>query len=124
MNTNEIKSLIRRRRSQMLIHSCLYYEMDDSIVSDHEWQMWADELEKLQSEHKDCCAIGFFDFEFRDWSGATGNHLPLRDPWVSGKAKQVLGLHQKYKNGELKQSDEVVIKAKEEDDNSIFRFMS
>lgn len=77
----------------MLIHSCMYYEMDESIVSDHKWQEWADELENLQTANPDQCKIEFFDFEFKDWTGATGNHLPLRDPWVVGKTKQILRIH-------------------------------
>ena len=80
----------------MLIHSCLYYEMDESIISDHQWQEWADELEKLQKENPDDCKINFFDFEFKDWTGATGNHLPLRDPWVWSKAKYILEINEKY----------------------------
>jgi len=96
--TVDVKSKIRQRRSQMLIHSCLYYEMDESIVSDHEWQEWADELEQLQTNNPEQCKIDFFDFEFRDWTGGTGNHLPLRDPWVSAKAKQILRIHNERTN--------------------------
>jgi len=92
MNAKEIESLIRRRRAQMLIHSCIYYELDESVISDHVWQGWADELTQLQTGYPEHCKIGFFDFEFRDWTGATGNHLPLRDPWVSSKARYILDI--------------------------------
>lgn len=77
----------------MLIHSCLYYELDESIVSDHKWQEWADELEKLQREHPQDCKIGFFDREFYDWSGTTGAHLNHRHPWTMAKAKRILEYH-------------------------------
>jgi hypothetical protein len=90
------QELIRRRRAQMLIHSCIYYELNDNIVSDDTWQSWADELEQLQSKEKDI-EIGFYDSEFRDWTGATGNHLPHRDPWVKSKAKYILEIHEKSK---------------------------
>ena len=96
-DTDTIKALIRRRRAQMLIHSCLYYEMSESIVSDHQWQAWADELEKLQKDNPDCCNIKFFDREFFDWDGSTGNHLPHRHPWVYGKSEYILELHNKRK---------------------------
>ena len=43
-----IEEKIRQRRSQMLIHSCLYYEMDESVIDDHTWQRWADELAELR----------------------------------------------------------------------------
>jgi hypothetical protein len=90
-----IKAKIKQRRAQMLVHSCIYYELDDCIVSDHRWQVWADELQKLQEDNPDCCNIGFFDYEFRDWTGATGNHLPHRHPWVFTKSNYLLERHRK-----------------------------
>lgn len=90
-----LKERIRHRRAQMLIHSAIYYELNDSIVSDHQWQTWADELESLQKEYPEQSSIGFFDYEFKDWDGATGAHLPHRDPWVHAKAQYILKLHQK-----------------------------
>ena len=98
-NDDEIKGKIRHRRAQILVHSCLYYEMNTSIVSDHKWQEWADELELLQNENADCCKIDFFDYEFRDWTGATGNHLPMLDPWVSSKARWLLQYHEEHGHG-------------------------
>lgn len=89
------QELIRRRRAQMLIHSCIYYELNDNIVSDDTWQKWADELEQLQKQEKNH-AIGFYDTVFVDWTGATGNHLPHRDPWVISKAKYILDIHEKF----------------------------
>ena len=92
-NDDEIKAKIRQRRAQMLVHSCIYYELNDNIISDHLWQKWADELEELQSNHPHCCNIGFYDSEFSNWTGATGNHLPHRDPWVMRKSQYIMMLH-------------------------------
>ncbi|AHI29719.1 DNA ligase LigA-related protein [Marinobacter similis] len=78
--------LIRRRRAQMLIHSYLYYWMGVTIVSDHQWQDWANELRDLQQQHP--APVGFYDEEFKDWTGDTGMHLP-RDPWVMSKAQYI-----------------------------------
>lgn len=83
----DLKEKIKQRRSQMLIHSCIYYEMDDNLVSDDTWQKWADELVELQ---KQCHDIGFYDREFAGWDGSTGSHLPHRDTWVYGKALQLI----------------------------------
>jgi NAD-dependent DNA ligase len=90
-----LKEKIKQRRAQMLIHSCIYYEMNDNIVTDHKWQEWADELQKLQEDNPDSCKIGFFDYEFNNWTGATGNHLPHRHPWVYNKALYMLELRDK-----------------------------
>lgn len=71
----------------MLIHSYLYYKLDTSIISDHDWQRWADELAELQHEHPQ--PIGFYDKVFDGWDGSTGMHLPS-DDWIKDKANQLL----------------------------------
>jgi NAD-dependent DNA ligase len=86
-----IPEIIKQRRAQMLVHSCIYYELNDNIVSDHLWQKWADELQELQEKYPEHKNIGFYDNYFQDWTGATGNHLPHRDPWVMRKALYLLG---------------------------------
>jgi len=78
---------IKQRRSQMLIHSFLYYHMDTNIVSDNQWQEWANELQYLQELYPD--PIDFYDNVFQDWDGSTGMHLPT-DNWVRQKAIQLL----------------------------------
>lgn len=75
----------------MLVHSYLYYHLDESIISDDLWQKFAEELTELQ---KSCSKIGFYDSTFADWDGTTGMHLP-KDGWVIGKAQQLL----RYVNG-------------------------
>ena len=86
-----VKEKIRQRRAQMLIHSCIYYELNDNIVSDHKWQAWAFELAKLQDENPNDCKLGFFDEYFTGWTGgAGGSHLPLRNGWVYRKAQWLL----------------------------------
>lgn len=77
---------IKQRRTQMLVHSYLYYELDDIIIDDHKWQEWADELVEL---HKQKSVIGFYDEAFSDWTGASGAFLPF-DTWVKEKAKKLL----------------------------------
>lgn len=78
---------IRQRRAQMLVHSYLYYWCDEPIISDDQWQTWADELERLHAAHG--WQIGYYDDAFSDWTGATGTHLP-RDDWVINKATRLL----------------------------------
>lgn len=87
--------LLKRLRAQMLIHSYLYYWMDSPIWSDSFWQHKANELETLQGMYKSrglSIAIGFYDKDFEDWTGATGAHLP-RDDYVTSKATQIYRTH-------------------------------
>lgn len=86
---NDVQTLsekIKQRRTQMLVHSYLYYVLDDIIIDDHKWQEWADELVELQKQKSD---IGFYDKAFFDWTGASGAFLPF-DKWVKEKAKKLL----------------------------------
>ena len=89
LTKKEIKTLIRRRRAQMLVHSYLYYELDSPIISDDQWQQWANELTELQTKNPDCRKIKYFDREFCDWDGSTGMHLPKSD-YVASRAKPLL----------------------------------
>ena len=89
-----IKEKIRQRRSQMLVHSYIYYKKDDSIVDDHKWQEWANELADLQKKNPSECSMGFYDEEFKDWSGDTGNMLPLDDIRVITKAEKILSYYE------------------------------
>lgn len=79
--------LIKQRRSQMLIHSYLYYVLDSPIIPDDTWQRWADELVVLQ--HDNPQPIDFYDDVFSDWDASTGMHLP-QDAWVREKAYKLL----------------------------------
>ena len=90
MSNQTVKEKIRQRRSQMLVHSCLYYEMDESIVSDDKWQQWANELALLQLENPNDCLLDFYDEEFADWDGTTGAFLPLKDINVRNQAAHIL----------------------------------
>jgi len=93
---NEIQTLsekIRQRRTQMLVHSYLYYVLDENVVDDGKWQQWADELVELQKQRKD---IGFYDEAFADWDGSTGCHLP-QDPWIVRRCQWLLKNHPKLK---------------------------
>jgi len=98
MSTKQtIKEKIKQRRSQMLVHSFLYYRMDEPIIDDDKWQRWANELRDLQELNPNDCNIGFYDEEFKDWNGDTGFKLPLNDPEVIKKAMQIKRLHEEQK---------------------------
>ena len=82
-----VKSLIVKRRGQMLVHSCIYYHMADNVVTDHQWQAWANELAELQKAHG--TAWGFYDAQFEGWDGSSGYALPT-DEYVRTKAEAIL----------------------------------
>ena len=86
-----MEALIKRRRSQMLVHSYLYYWMYKNIVSDHQFDAWAVELRELQADFPE--PIGFYDEVFKDWNGDTGMHLPT-DEWIKTTANNLSREHE------------------------------
>tara|TARA_R110000868_G_scaffold85896_3_gene241293 strand:- start:2555 stop:2887 length:333 start_codon:yes stop_codon:yes gene_type:complete len=81
--------LIKRRRLQMLVHSCLYYTLSENIWNDHEFDDKARELARLLEDHPHEYSDRFDEF-FNGWDGSTGFHLPHRDPWVINAAQNLL----------------------------------
>lgn len=88
--TQTLEEKIKQRRSQMLVHSYLYYWLDESIVSDYQWQAWADDLVELQKDFEG--DLDFYDEAFYDWDGSTGCHLP-KDEWVVNAALWLFRIH-------------------------------
>ena len=84
-----IASKIKRRRLQLLVNSCIYYNMDNNIISDAQWDKWAKELVALQSFNPEISKkVDWYD-AFKDWDGSSGAFLPLKDKWVIDKALQL-----------------------------------
>lgn len=89
-----IEERIKQLRRLMLVHSHLYYVLDDTVITDDHWQYLADELAILQKEHgtKWKC----YDNVFLDWDGSTGMHLPA-DGWVRTTAHYLINLQERMK---------------------------
>lgn len=76
-----IRELIRRRRRQMLVHSCMYYRLGTSIWTDKKFDECARELAKLQRLYPNISKTVEYYEDFKDWDGTTGYHLqPMGDP--------------------------------------------
>lgn len=91
-----IEELIARRRRQLLVHSIIYYKMNDNIISDATWSKWGQELEELQAKYPEIAAKQPYAKEFEGFDHSTGMSLPLNDPWAVNKARQLL---QQKENG-------------------------
>ena len=71
----EIAELIQQRRYQMLIHSCIYYHLNQNIISDKKWDEWARELRDLQNQYPKISEQVILYDEFKDWDASTGAFL-------------------------------------------------
>jgi NAD-dependent DNA ligase len=96
MNREQIKELINRRRRQILVHSCLYYRFNTTLVSDEQYDAWARELMQLQKQHSDIANECIEPEAFKKFSETTsGFNLPLYG-WVQAMAEHLLRIHKQY----------------------------
>ena len=90
-----IEEDIRRYRLQMIVHSVIYYRLNDNIISDQQWSEWALELENLQTRYPDIASECPLADAFEDFDHSTGENLPLDDLWALNKAQYLLMLRDK-----------------------------
>ena len=99
VEADEVRTLILRRRLQILVHSCIYYVFNDNIISDSTWSEWARELADLQERYPSIASRVDYAVEFRGFDGSTGFDLPTRNPEIMAKAQYLLKLYKEDKNG-------------------------
>jgi len=86
----EVRSLILRRRLQILVHSCIYYTFNQNLISDQQWSDWGRELVQLQKEYPDIAASVDYHQDFKDFDASTGYDLSYRNPEIMNKARWLL----------------------------------
>ena len=91
---------IRQRRLQVLVHSYIYYDLGDTLVSDSKWQQWANELVTLQKKYPEESNKAPYAEEFKDFDATTGFHLPYRRKSIVNKAEQLVEYHRRRSKNE------------------------
>lgn len=87
----KIAEKIQRRRYQLLVHSYIYYKLDANIVSDSQWQTWANELAELQSKYPSIAEKVIYAKDFERWDGSTGEFLDFKyKPNIIATARRLL----------------------------------
>ena len=99
MNTEAIAELINRRRRQVLVHSCIYYRLNENIISDHQYDVWSKELAELQQAYPEIAESVPFADDFRGFDGSSGFDLPIHTPYVVGTAEMLLREHKRRMKG-------------------------
>ena len=100
----QIAEKIQQRRYQMLVHSCLYYHLNNNIISDKQWDEWARELRDLQNQYPEISKQVTLYEHFKDWDASTGAFLPITESWIVMRARQVAGINEKKEKVVVKQS--------------------
>ena len=95
MSIVEIKELIKRRRFQILVHSFIYYRLNDSIISNDTFNDWALELIELQKNYPEISKEVELYSIFCDFINVGDSaFLPLdNDSNLENRAKQLLNTH-------------------------------
>ncbi|WP_141493487.1 DNA ligase LigA-related protein [Bacillus thuringiensis] len=83
-------TLISRRRRQILVHSFLYYQMNENLISDHTYDAWSKELADLQVKYPQEAKKAVYAKEFEEFDGSSGFDLPFHYPEVAVMAERVL----------------------------------
>lgn len=94
---NDVRELITRRRNQLLVHSALYYRMNENIISDHTFDMWSKELAELQKKYPEITEQCVYHDGFKDFDGSSGYNLPYHLPQILNAAARLLKVHRKFK---------------------------
>lgn len=78
MTPEDTAALIQRRRRQVVLHSFLYYRMDEPIISDAVFDKWSVELVRLQASYPLISKKVAYHLDyFKDWDGSTGCDIPF-----------------------------------------------
>lgn len=92
----KIAEKIQQRRRQILVHSYIYYELDQNIVSDFKWSTWAKELAELQQKYPNMSKKIPYAEQFTDWDGSSGAFLEYDDS-IKNVAHRLLQLQKPKK---------------------------
>ena len=84
-----IEEKIKQRRLQILVHSYIYYELNNNIISDKKWDIWSEELKELQQKYPNIAKKVIYAKQFKDWEGSTGAYLKY-DNNIKNKAEWLL----------------------------------
>ena len=84
---------VKRLRINIMIHSYLYYVLNESVIDDILYDKMCMDLVEHQKSLK---VIGLYDDLFKDWDGSTGYHL-CYDGYIIDKANYILHLVEKMK---------------------------
>lgn len=96
MNESAITQ-IRQRRRQVLVHSFLYYQLNENVISDHKFDKFCNDLVKLQSDYpEESKAVEYYD-DFKDFDGSSGYDLPYAQPDIQSAGYHILETHRRNK---------------------------
>lgn len=93
----DIREVIKQRRRQILVHSFLYYQLNENVISDHQFDKFCNDLVDLQMKFpKESKEVEYYD-AFKDFDGSSGYDLPYSDPDIQNAGLHLLDIHRRNK---------------------------
>lgn len=86
----EILELINRRERQVLVHSCLYYHFNTSIITDAEYDKWSHQLYDIIVQNPVEFRNSVLHEEFKNFDGNTGMGLPYDSAFAMRVAERLI----------------------------------
>jgi len=93
---SEIRQHIRQRWRQVLIHSCIYYRLNESIIDDSKFDLWARELVQLKNQYPRIASCMIFPKALKKFDGTTGFDLPIGNLQILKVSQNLLEYYKKY----------------------------
>ena len=98
-DVQNIADRIKQLRLELLVHSVIYYELNDNIITDAEWSKRAMELVSISAKYPEIAENTPLAEMYKGFDGSTGFDLAAKaDDAARGKAKYLL-MNRRKKHG-------------------------
>jgi hypothetical protein len=84
---------VNRRQRQILVHSFLYYQLNENLVSDSIFDAWCKELAEFRKEYPGTFKLSAYYEGFKDFDGSSGYDLPYGNPEIQNIGYRLLKLN-------------------------------
>ncbi len=109
MNEEKVVEKLNRRQRQILVHSFLYYKLNESIITDLTYDQWCMELVDLQEQYPELAKkTAYYNIcQHFDRSGS-GFFIKNYPPEIISTAFHLLYQHYKKRDPDLRFEDFIV----------------
>jgi hypothetical protein len=87
---NELLEWMNRRERQLLVHSFLYYQLNENIIADHTFDKWSKELAQAIIDHPETFKQSVYAEGFKNFDGSSGYDLPFHLPEIQNAGYRLL----------------------------------
>jgi hypothetical protein len=85
--------LINRRERQILVHSFLYYQLNESILTDYTFDAICNELVVLMTKYPEEFKQSVYYDGFKEFDGSSGYDLPYATPEIQSTGNKLIRMY-------------------------------